>query len=268
VNRSTDSPEVVREGDEIVVREYLKPPTVCSGGVPTVLNTDTVTVRLLGGFPDVFVMLAGGRFATGATPEPEGASEIEVEIRGEGYVVVNGTAGPDTFQWGRGSRYFGGLNLNPGEAGDQDVDVTTANEFAPLNARGLAGNDTITTSPSVIAPAYTSASGGPGDDHLSAGRNAGGRLEGDAGDDVLIGGPLADGFVGGPGNDRLVGGRGADLIDPSGASGRDLILAGPGPDEINSRDSRRDMVRCGTGRDRVRADRQDRLRGCEQVSRR
>ena len=98
-------------------------------------------------------------------------------------------------------------------------------------------------------------------------RNAGGRLVGDAGDDVLVGSPLADGLIGGPGNDRLVGGRGADLFDPSGARGRDLILAGPGPDQINSRDSRRDTVRCGTGQDHVQADRQDRLRGCEQVSR-
>jgi Ca2+-binding RTX toxin-like protein len=267
-NRTTDWPGVTRGGQEIVVRQDLKPPTACSGGVPTVLNTDTITFRLRGGFPAPYVMLAGGPFAPGATLEAEGTSEIEIEIRGSGFVVVYGTAGADAFQWGPGSPYFAGLNLNPGEGGDQDVDVTTTNEIAPLLAKGLAGNDMITTSPSVMSPAYIDSGGGPGDDRLSAGRNAGGRLGGDAGDDVLIGSRFADGFLGGPGNDRLVGGGGADLIDPAGSDpGNDLILAGPGPDEINTRDSRRDIVKCGSGRDRVRADRQDRLRGCEVIRR-
>ena len=168
-NKSSDSPEVIRRGAEIVVQKDLKPPTGCSGGVPTVLNTDSITFRLRGGFPDAYVMLAGGPFAPGATPEVEGASEIEIEIRGPGYISVYGTAGPDAFRWGPGSRYFGGLNLNPGESDDQDVDVTTTDEIAPLIAKGLAGDDTITTSPTVVAPAHIDASGGPGNDRLSAG---------------------------------------------------------------------------------------------------
>jgi hypothetical protein len=40
-------------------------------------------------------------------------------------------------------------------------------------------------------------------------------------------------------------------------------------DRINSRDKRRETVRCGKGkRHRVTADRKDKLRGCERVRRR
>jgi Ca2+-binding RTX toxin-like protein len=180
--------------------------------------------------------------------------------------VVYGTAGADAFRWGPGSTDQAGLNLNAGEAGDEDVDVDIAlsRAFASLLAKGLGGDDTITTSPGVDSPASVYSGGGPGDDRVSAGLNAGGTLQGEAGDDVLIGSRLADNLIGGPGNDRLVGGRGPDRFDLfEGARGRDLIFAGPGPDQINSRDSRRDIVRCGTGLDRVQADRQDRVRGCE-----
>jgi activator of Hsp90 ATPase-like protein len=41
-----------------------------------------------------------------------------------------------------------------------------------------------------------------------------------------------------------------------------------GSDRINVADGRRDVVRCGRGRDRVRADRRDRLIRCERVRRR
>jgi Ca2+-binding RTX toxin-like protein len=235
-----------------------------------VLNTDTVSFRLRGGFPDASVLLAGGPFAPGATPESDGTSEIEIEFRGPVWAVVYGTASADAFDWGPGSTHQAGLNLNAGESGDQDVDVdiTLSRGYASLLARGLGGDDTITTSPQLVSPASVLSGGGPGDDRVTAGLHAGGILEGEAGDDVLIGSGLADNLIGGPGNDRLVGGRGSDRFDLfDGARGRDLIIAGPGPDQINSRDSARDRVRCGPGYDRVTADRKDRLRGCELVSR-
>jgi hypothetical protein len=120
----------------------------------------------------------------------------------------------------------------------------------------------------VVSPASVFSGGGSGDDRVSAGLNAGGTLQGESGDDVLIASRLADNLIGGPGNDRLVGGRGSDRFDlHEGVRGRDLILAGPGRDQINSRDANRDRVRCGPGRDRVTADRKDRLRGCEVIRR-
>jgi Ca2+-binding RTX toxin-like protein len=65
------------------------------------------------------------------------------------------------------------------------------------------------------------------------------------------------------GTDRLEGGVGADRI--VGGPGRDMVIGGDGNDDIDVKDGQVDTVRCGAGRDRVRADRRDRLSGCERV---
>ena len=99
-------------------------------------------------------------------------------------------------------------------------------------------------------------------------------LMGRAGDDCLSGGPGNDRLGGGPGNDRLGGGPGNDRLGGGpgndrlgGGPGNDQLRGGSGNDTINSRDRRRETVRCGKGtNDRVRADRSDRLIGCERVT--
>jgi hypothetical protein len=58
-------------------------------------------------------------------------------------------------------------------------------------------------------------------------------------------------FVGRGGRDLLIGSSVPDLLD-----------GGPGGDRIAARDGKRDRIRCGGGRDRVRADRKDHLAGC------
>jgi hypothetical protein len=100
-------------------------------------------------------------------------------------------------------------------------------------------------------------------------------LDGDGGDDSLWGGDGRDRLFGGTGNDRVLGGAKADELhgDPGNdelilGTGRDRAWAGPGNDTISARDGSRDVIDCGAGRDRVTADRRDRLRGCERVSRR
>jgi TolB protein len=66
--------------------------------------------------------------------------------------------------------------------------------------------------------------------------------------------------------DRICGRRGADDIEPLG--GKDYVYAGAGPDVINSSDKRSDVISCGPGRDRVFADRKDKVaRDCERVRR-
>ena len=45
----------------------------------------------------------------------------------------------------------------------------------------------------------------------------------------------------------------------------DTLNSGAGADTINVRDGKRDTVRCGPGKDKVRADKRDRLHGCERV---
>jgi predicted nucleotidyltransferase component of viral defense system len=81
---------------------------------------------------------------------------------------------------------------------------------------------------------------------------------------------LLAGSNGGTGFDRLSGGRGRDLlIGGSGNdriyadSGTDIVRAGSGNDRIWSRDGDLDFIFCGSGIDRVRADRRDILIGCE-----
>jgi len=68
--------------------------------------------------------------------------------------------------------------------------------------------------------------------------------------------------------DHICGRKGADRILPGG--GRDSVEAGAGPDVVFSAgDGRRDRISCGSGRDRVIADRRDRVaRNCERVTRR
>jgi hypothetical protein len=100
-------------------------------------------------------------------------------------------------------------------------------------------------------------------------------LDGDGGDDTLSGGDGRDRLFGGAGNDRLLGGAKADeLHGDTGndqlfpGTGRDRVWGGAGNDVISARDGSRDVIDCGAGLDRVTADRRDRLRGCERVTRR
>jgi hypothetical protein len=94
-----------------------------------------------------------------------------------------------------------------------------------------------------------------GDDRIE-GRGGHDCLVGGPGDDILRGQDGYDLLTGGPGDDRLVGGPGANAYD-----------AGPGRDFVDARNGRRELVRCGSGRDRARLDKSDRARSCERVSR-
>jgi hypothetical protein len=259
--------EIKRRGLEIAANESLEPPQPCSGGTPTVLNTDTISV-LVNIYASVEVRLAGGPLAPGATPEMLGASEIEIQFGGKGDLnSVVGTPRSDEFHWGPGGANPG-LNLNPRSAGDTDVDVTTRLEDGSIIADGAGGNDTIIGAPGALLRDGGFSEGGRGNDVLKAPPSSGlgSILGGGAGNDAITGGRLKDFIEGGAGNDRIAGGKGPD--DITGGSGKDRLSGGAGRDSINSRDSRRDTVRCGPGRDRVKADAHDRVRGCERVSRR
>ena len=62
---------------------------------------------------------------------------------------------------------------------------------------------------------------------------------------------------GGAGNDRITAGP-----------GRNKVSGGAGNDTINVRNHKRDIVNCGAGKkDRVVADKIDKLRGCERIRR-
>jgi hypothetical protein len=89
------------------------------------------------------------------------------------------------------------------------------------------------------------------------------------------GGTKKDSIYGGPGNDRLLGGVGEDRVSGGaandrlpGGGGKDRVSGGGGKDRITSADGTKETVNCGAGRDFVRADRADRVRGCERIRRR
>jgi Ca2+-binding RTX toxin-like protein len=71
--------------------------------------------------------------------------------------------------------------------------------------------------------------------------------------------PRAEGWLGatgGAGRDQLVGGPDFDVLRGKG-----------GKDRLTSRGDGRDLVRCGKGFDRAKADPRDTLRGCEKMKR-
>ena len=108
-------------------------------------------------------------------------------------------------------------------------------------------------------------SGGAGQDRLQGGPGAD-RISGGNGADTIAGSAGPDRISGGTGVDRINGGAGGDVI--SGGSGRDNIAGAQGRDRIDVSRGSLDRVRCGSGRDVVRADRRDRVaRDCEIVTR-
>jgi Ca2+-binding RTX toxin-like protein len=106
---------------------------------------------------------------------------------------------------------------------------------------------------------------GTGGGDVVFGLGAGDRIRGLGGHDCLIGGSGNDVLRGEAGSDRLTGGRGNDNL--VGGPGVNAYDAGPGRDIVDARNGKREVVRCGSGRDRARVDRSDRPNGCEVVSR-
>lgn len=143
--------------------------------------------------------------------------------------------------------------------------------------------DPVETVPPLSGACANQRIGTAGDDSLVGGL-AGDKLTGLAGDDSLFGDAGDDCLVGGGGDDWLAGGAGSDSL--SGGAGDDVLIGGPdadvlsvgggvnrvkagaGNDKVNARNKRVDRVDCGAGRDSVKADKRDRLKGCEKKSRR
>jgi hypothetical protein len=225
---------LVRDGKELLFREVTggeidtRP---CSGGTPTVDNTDRIDLRLaveqlLGTL--TFIDLTGGPIGPGATAE-KGGSEIEIDaaLGEEPSFDVTATKKDDQWVFGsKGDRHQ--VNLNPAEK-SPDADVVIHG-----------------------APEDFFTSGSPGDDRLlaSGGKGTGGPLavhigaSGGAGDDTLAGGRADDYFQGDHGRDRISGGAGDDRIDVYGAEGRDRLD-------------------CGSGDDHAGVHKKDVARGCE-----
>ena len=184
-----------------------------------------------------------------APPPPPPPARPQPGCPGAGNVIL-GTAGNDT-RSGTAVRDVmfgaGGLDTLDGRAGDDCL-------------YGEAGNDRLSGSGGADR-----LFGGAGADVLGGGSGSD-RLTGEAGADRLSGGTGNDRLTGGAGNDRLSGSSGDDTL--TGGSGTDSFSGGTGADRITARDGRREPISCGSGRDRVSADRNDRVaRDCERVTR-
>jgi Ca2+-binding RTX toxin-like protein len=91
-------------------------------------------------------------------------------------------------------------------------------------------------------------------------------LLGGPGADRLTGGPAADQLSGDDGDDTLAGGGGNDIV--VGGLGIDELSGDAGDDDVRARDGIQDLVRCGTGNDKVDADTLDEVDpDCESVTR-
>jgi Ca2+-binding RTX toxin-like protein len=113
--------------------------------------------------------------------------------------------------------------------------------------------------------------GGRGDDCMFGGTGSD-RLAGSAGRDRLLGDDSRRGvggddrLAGNSGNDLLTGGPGNDRLSAGG--GHNRLYGGLGNDRLKAVNHQRDRLSCGRGLDSVRADRIDRVFGCERVHRR
>ena len=189
-------------------------------GAATVASTDSIAITG-SAFNDVVTLT--NDFAPGATAEG-GASEIEISVSLGG--------GNDTLKASLG-------------AGD-DVAVFTASGIDMFGD----GDQDIALDPA--STEHVSVLGGPGADIIDGALypDALG-LHGNAGDDVVIGGPVQDHLYGEDGNDTLEGGGGTDRL--FGGPGDDVEDGGDGHDQFRQESAAdgADTLIGGGGQDRV-----------------
>ena len=220
-------------------------------------------------FPGCPTLTANVIRGTAAANTINGTTGADRIFAATGNDVVDALAGNDCVDLGAGDdRGQGGLgnDLMVSGAGKDVVSGSAGND----NMRGNDGNDRLEG-----GRGNDRATGDAGNDTLlgSFGNDvllgSGGKdkIAGSRGRDAINGGSSNDKISGGSSADKIKGGSGKDRIN--GNSGADRIAGNSGADRITSRDSSRDRVNCGSGRDTVIADRKDKVsRNCERVIRR
>jgi len=299
VNRDSGSVSILGLVDESTGREMHVVQEIAVGDRPTSITPVKVNRDPLfdlavtnSGSDDVSLLIneGGERFSLGQTIEvgdqPVAIAtmnlnryfpgDLAVANSGDGSVsLLLKTPGPGECR-GRPAWIVSGTASKDELRGSRDPDVT----------RGLDGNDSIRGS-----SGSDCLIGGSGQDTIFGGFN----------DDIVSGGGGKDTLSGFNGNDVIRGGRGDDIICDSdrrfecyesrgdtfrdylpdrdrifGGPGDDRITVGPradrviggtGNDVINARDTARDVIRCGPGRDVVHADLKDEVQDCEKVVR-
>lgn len=213
-------------------------PILCvgQGTVATVTNTDTINITrsaASGTERNVTIDESAGVFGPGATPDPDGHGEVKINISGDASTPTDlnvvGTSEADTIRISR----LGDVNLNAAQDSDTDIHVTGGAQSVTVNGGG--GGDFISgkREPQV---------GGPPSATVPL------LLNGEGGDDLLMGGLAPDVLSGGDdgdflfsasaltteGVDRLDGGAGfdnasfdsSDILFGSGIEGKFLVTVG------------------------------------------
>ncbi len=211
--------------------------------------------------------------------------ELDVSFPGaRAHEIHIGRVGGDTW-----------LNLNAGQelGGSEDLDIRLRglNDFSSkLSSSGRGFKESIQLKTyrgddRILAgggPGLASDSGAPlliragAGDNTVAGSSFADSLNADSGNDLFRGRAGNDYLGPARGNDVLKGGTGNDEMD--GGAGNDKLVGGPGKDEMigkggrdvfEARDGKKDTIDCGPGKDKVFADRKDKVkRSCEKVKRR
>lgn len=257
----------------------------------TVDNTDTIRYSdPVAGRETMFGLgvsfSPAGLIAPGRTDEGDGTSEIEtfVDLGGDPGDSVSVSAGFDESKRDdvilvgqRGDTLMVNINAAEEPPAARDTDLTIDGlgyvHGAGRDANGnlingslriqtLAGTDLVrargdrTLGRVVTAPLDVFLQPGTGDKAVL----------GD-GPDRLVGTGDSNVLKTKGGRDIVDGGGGRDRINPG--RGKDEVEGGPGNDIIRARDGKRDRIDCGSGRrDKVIADRKDKVKRCRTVKRR
>ncbi len=238
---------VIRSGDDILVNgslcgTYAFWATVTNTSLIHFYNNGSSTQRIT-------ISLAGGPFAPGLDSGP--SPEIDFAYGSAlhcAWLIVEGTPETDYITWGGGESAM--ANLNADEADGIDADLVAA-ACAWGGASGGDGNDVLSAAggAGTGGPAAFSVKliGGSGDDLMLGGAGPD-KMEGEGGADRLRGGGFSDpALKGGAGSDSIKGAGGADRL--FGEGGRDLLVGGKGEDRLEGGPGF-DTCKGGPGRDK------------------
>lgn len=203
---------VRQQGQNILVtNDVMMKPLGCSGGSPTVTNTDSIHMTGAGTSPFVYFDLRKGYLAPGVEVESD---DPEIELVTEwtdGFFGMGGSNGPDEFRFGHTLGNLGKVD------GDADPDFTLGSSQNVL-VRGGRGKDVIS---------------GRGGGTLANPLDIPMNIQGEAGGDKLTGGDDIDFIDGGGGKDKISAGAGKDEIFVTGG-GRDKVKCGDDKDKVEA----------------------------------